>query len=807
MNSVGAIKHEVFLINPLGNNVNPLSNQIYSNNYKKEPKWWTELPVYQDKEKIIKLIKDNQVILLVSGTGSGKSVLIPFYALHATNYKGKIVMTIPKRGAVVKAAKTAANISNIELGKEIGYQYRGSRLPNGRASKSSQTKLLISTDGSVVAQLINDPELKSYDVVIVDEAHERGIQIDLLLLLMKKALKLNPDLKLIIMSATINPEIFANYFKHDFKYHFIEVSGALTNYPVDINYLPTELKNAERDFVNTAVDRMVKLLEETDSGDIIFFVNSANEAIQSCDKLRIKVKEKKLDKPFCIELSGGSDLDTQNYAVNEFKYRNHPNGPFSRKIIIATNAAESSLTFKGLVYIIDSGWAYVASYDPLKMENRLLQERISKAQATQRTGRFGRTKPGTCYRLYTEKEFKNFIDYPVVDIRKSDITDDILRFMKLPYVNNISDLLKLLKELIEPPYDNFIKSGLYRLYAIGALDKIGAEGKLTDLGHKILKFRKLDPLMVKAVIESYYYRTEYDMITLAALLNKADGRMNTFIKDLKLRQGDRGYREEKQRYDRAKKKYTSANGDIITLLKMYKLFREYSDTHQPEETKRWCRDNYLKYDRLKDIKRAAQDIMKEVQDILFPREKFVNKLEENQYIYDYDKDQQTGGTLNRKIVNKMWKKGGNTIDEDAIMSSLIQGLFINMAKRVGNNYKNCFPFEKTSAPIARDSELSVTKSGPKFIVYMELANILGRRKFNLVSKVSETIVKKLDNKQKMMIETCFKKEKETNRRNNRGNDRKRSFNDRKRSFKDRYKNRFKKSRSFRGKRSRRRRRR
>ena len=724
------------ILDPEGKEPNPLTGQEYSNNYRKQTEWWTKLPVYADRDKIIKLINENQVILLVSGTGSGKSVLLPFYALHTTNYKGNIVMTIPKRGAVIKAAKTAASISNVELGQEVGYQYRGSRLSNGRSSKNIKTKLLISTDGSVVAQLINDPKLSAYDIVIIDEAHERGIQIDLLLLLMKKALKINPNLKLIIMSATINPEIFANYFKHDFKYKLIEVSGALTNYPVQIKYLPTELKNPEKDFLNAGIDILIKLLQNTDDGDIIFFVNSSNEAIQGCKKLQIEVKNKKIDKPFCIELSGGSNLETQNYAVNEFKYRNHPNGPFTRKIVLATNAAESSLTVKGLVYIIDSGWAYVDSYDPDKMERRLLQERISKAQVTQRTGRVGRTKPGICYRLYTEKEYKTFIDYPVVDIRKSDITNDILRFLKLPYIHTIYDLLKLLKELIEPPKDNFIKSALYRLYALDAIDKMSPEGKLTELGNKMLKFRKLDPIIAKAVIESYYYRVEYDMITLAALLNSADGRMNTFIRDMRLRQGDRGYKEEKIKYDRAKKGYRSVNGDILTLLKLYKQFREYSDTHEVEETKKWCRNNYLKYDRLKEIKKAAQDIMKEAQDIVMTKNQLINQ----EYIYN----------------NNISQKGGVNIDENSIMSALIQSLFINMAKKVGYRYKTCFPFEKSEANISQDSELSVTKIGPKYIIYMELANILGRQKFNLISRVPENVIQKLNNKQKTMIETCFK---------------------------------------------------
>lgn len=755
------------ILDPEGKYKNPLTNSNYSEQYKDLSKMWENLPVYKDAKKIIKIIQDNQVLLVISGTGSGKSVLIPKYALHATDYKGKIVMTIPKRGAAKGAAEFAAKTLDVELGKEVGYQFRGAKLDNGRPSKSQDTKLLISTDGSVVAQLINDPKLTAYDVVIVDEAHERGIQIDLLLLLMKKALKLNPNLKLIIMSATINPEIFANYFKNDFKYAEIEVSGK-TNFPVDIHYLSQPLKNPETDFINSGIKHIIKILEGEEEGDVIFFVNSENEAIDACQRLQAEVKTKNLDKPFCIEYSGATvrDKEKNELAKNQFKYRNHPNGPFSRKIVIATNAAEASITVEGLVFVIDSGWAYIDSYDPEKMERRLLQERISKAQAKQRSGRAGRTKPGVCYRLYTEKEFNEFKDYPVVDIRKSDLTDDFLRFMKLPYVNNVGELLKLLKELIEPPLDSFVRSALYRLYALDAINKMSPNGEITEIGEQIMKFRKLDPTMAKMVIASYYYRVEYDTITTAALLTKADGRMNTFIKDLKTRRDNKDYKKDKEKYDKTLKKFTSAYGDILTLLKIYKEFREYSDSHNSDKTKRWCNDNYLKYENLKSVRRYAQDIMKEAQEIVFSKEKFMTEFEETEYIYDNDQDSdiasitsQRGGQRSNQKYEKMFLKlSGGATDESGIMSSVLQGLFMNMARMEDyGKYRNCFPFEKSSANLARDTRLVTSRLGPKYIVYAELANILGRQKFNLVTKVPETLITKLNNKQKGMVMDCFRK--------------------------------------------------
>ena len=349
------------------------------------------------------------------------------------------------------------------------------------------------------------------------------------------------------------------------------------------------------------------------------------------------------------------------------------------------------------------------------------------------------------------------------------MTDDLLRFMKLPYVSDIGSLLKLLKELIEPPSEAFIKSAIYRLYALGAINKMNSDGKLTELGNMMAKFRKLDPILAKVVIKSYFYRVEYDTITLCALLNKADGRMNTFIKDMKNRKPksddpdyakkDREYKMEKVKYDRAIKSYTSAYGDMMTLLKLYKQFREYSDGHTVEETKQWCHERYLKYESLKIIKKNAQDIMREVQDIVFKDPKNnQEKKKQLEHVFS-NKDELDVGD-NKKKGGYLKLKGGMTAtDESNIMKALLDGLFINLAKSMGNKYKNCFPFENTLAEVSRDSLLEITRDGPRFILYTELANILGRQKYNLVSKIPETSVRSLSDKQKNMVAQCFVKEK------------------------------------------------
>lgn len=737
------------ILDPEGKYKNPLTNQPYSEDYLQLAQVWSKFPVYKDARKIIQKIRDNQVLLIIAGTGSGKTVVVPKLALHVLDYEGKVVVTIPKKAPVRSGAEFAAKTLDVDLGEEVGFQFRGARLANNRRAKSERTKLLFSTDGSVVAQLVNDPELKSYDIVIVDEAHERKIQIDLLLLLMKKALKMNPKLKLIIMSATINPEIFANYFKKDFKYDQVEIPGV--NYPVEVEYLKTPLKNPETEFIDEGVKRIIQILSNTDSGDILLFVNSLSEAIKTCNKLREEVMKAKLNKVFCVEYTSGISREMEQLAKNVSLYKSLPNGPYDRKVIIATNAVESSLTVDGLIYVIDSGWEYLESYDPKRMMRNLLQSRISKAQANQRKGRVGRTQPGICYRLYTEKEFEEFKDFPITDIKRSDLTNDLLRFMKLPYVKNIGDLMKFLKELIESPDPEYVKSGLYRLFALNAIDKMSEDGKLTEYGEKMVKFRKLDPPLAKMVIESHYYRAEYEAIILSALLIRADGKMDTYLLKFKpdKRKSEREVKKERANYEKVIKKFTHANGDFYTLLKMYMMFKKYEEGHSDSETRRWCEKNYLKYDNLKGINSLVRNIRQETQEILFPREKFDYSV-----IYEYEEDEKKSAA-DRRFRGGAVPTISATASAADLMASIMEGLYLNLAVKKGDkDYINCFPPEKTKTILSKDSTIKATKDS-KYVVYWELANILGKTKFNLINKVPASNLKALRDRQKRFISGCL----------------------------------------------------
>jgi HrpA-like RNA helicase len=222
---------EIGILDPLGKNVNPLNNQEYSDNYRELAKKWSKFPAYEKRNLIISSIIDNNVTLIISGTGSGKTVLLPKYMLHVLNYNGKIAVTLPKQMIAKSSAEYSALTLDVELGKEVGYQYRGS----DKSSKSKESKLLYVTDGTIVARLLNDPYLQEYDAVIIDEAHERKVQIDFMLYLLRNTIKLRSEFKLIIMSATINEKIFSDYFSK-FSFNSINLSSK-TNYKITSIFL------------------------------------------------------------------------------------------------------------------------------------------------------------------------------------------------------------------------------------------------------------------------------------------------------------------------------------------------------------------------------------------------------------------------------------------------------------------------------------------------------------------------------------------------------------------------------------------
>ena len=516
-----------------GVNLNPLNNAPYSDQYKLLSKFWSSLPAYDFIDKCIESIKKNDVILVASGTGSGKTVLLPKFALHVNEYKGKIIITLPKKIITKIAAEFSAKTLDVPLGEYVGYQFRGEN------NKSKNSVLLYSTDGSIISMIKSDPMLLEIDIVIVDEAHERKVQIDLLLYLLKNAIKLRKEtnqkpLKLIIMSATINEKIFEAYYK-EFKFDYLFLSGK-PNFPIESFYLDNSIfkENSYIEYgtkiINEIVNNTNKNIKDN-SGDILFFVTTINE----CNVLAQKL-EKTIRSAFIMPLYSGFPSALEPFLNEQNKYKEiNPN--YDRRIFIATNVAESSLTIDGIVFIIDSGMEISVTYDPKKKINVMNKNIIAKAQMSQRKGRSGRTKNGYCFHLYTKEEEDKAVQFPDPEIKKIDIKNVCLSMLKLgtEFKKDFTaeETVKMLTEFIEPPQQTFIEDGFGFLLENGCIEN----NKISRIG-KLISLSRLDITDGLCLVYAYsvnrdvFYKV-FNIICIYSILKKSID--DLFFEDIDMR--------------------------------------------------------------------------------------------------------------------------------------------------------------------------------------------------------------------------------------------------------------------------------
>jgi pre-mRNA-splicing factor ATP-dependent RNA helicase DHX15/PRP43 len=674
---------DIGILDPQGINKNPLTNLDYTTNFKELAKKWSSLPAYKNAKQIIKTLKKHQVFLVISGTGSGKTVLIPKFLLHSFDYKGKIGITLPKQILTENMASYASNILEVKMGNQVGYKYKGSP----KNMYSNNTNLLYTTDGTIVQKLMNDPELKDFDGIIIDEAHERKVQIDIMLLLLKNVLKKRPNFKLVIMSATINPKIFENYFK-DFDFKKIELSGK-TNYPIESIYLDIPIK--KNDYLDKGIDVIKKILNKENVekvNNILFFVTSSNEAFEVCRKIN-KIKSE--FKPICVELYANMPKTKEFLAVdiNEYKKLGH-----NVKIIISTNVAESSLTVEGITYVIDSGYELSSTYEPKIRANKLELKYTSKAQILQRKGRTGRTGPGVCYHLYTENEFNKLKEYPEPDIRTSDLSSEFLGLLK--NVKKVKELKKILKEMIEPPKKEYIKYILEDFKNLGLIKN----KEITTKGEIISKIPVSNIYLGNCMLYSFLYNCSREMSLIVSLLELASNNMGKIFV--------RPPEDKKEEHKIAKDKFKHKYGDHLSI---FNIIKKYKEKHKEiygskkkckgeleEKIRKWCFDNFLNY---KSLSKALKNSY---------------RLQKNP-LTDTKKDKVIGMDI-----------------EDRILYSFIKGLETKTAKLEGNMYKTDYT---SKVKISRQSYI---KKDVKKVVFNELF-IQNEKELNIVSEIPKKLIK------------------------------------------------------------------
>ena len=687
----------------------PNSGKFYSYSYKNLSKIWTNLLVYKKRNEMIKAFKKYQVTLVKAGTGVGKTVLVPKFALHANKYKDKVICCIPKKIITKETADFAAKCLDVKLGEQVGYYYKGEKNID---QNNVSSVLTFTTIGSLFSRITgNDPELKDYNTIIIDEAHERSIQTDFTLLLIKQVLQKRKDLKLIIMSATIDLNKFRNFYK-EFKFGEVD-AGQETTFKIK-DYFTKELVP---DWKKQVILIINNILEKTKKGDILVFVRSGADGRQLCSKLSKKIKNPNYN-PFCIELESKSALEfhpTSNiskskYATHQTLYQSHPDQekekPFTRKIVMSTNVAESSLTVKGIVFVIDSGLEFVSKYNPRTISRSLLDNFIPQSAVKQRRGRAGRTQDGYCYHLYTKDQYDKFSLYPTPDIQKSDLSEEFLDLLRMKDIGSVTKLNLFLNKLIDPPVTIFRETGLSILESLGAIKS----GKITDLGLMITKFRGIKPMYAKSIITSFFYKCKRPVIDIISLIITLDSRIDLLFK----------IRDEVK----IQSKFKNKNGDYLTLLNVINAFNDFkygtqnnkklnrtnsdSDSDKSNsgsqksnsEVYNWCNKNHINFKVISSVKKVAQDI--------------------NRILRTALKESPDFSITPIQISS----------DEKKILYCFTHKM--NKAEYVtGNVYRTLFPKYQTEAKLSKDTTFK--KLGEE-IIYDELFLSKSGYKFNVISK-------------------------------------------------------------------------
>lgn len=585
MNNIG-------ILDPEGNNPNPITGRPFSDVYKEEAKIWRMLPAYSDPRGVIQKIRDNQVIVAMAGTGSGKTVLVPKYVMHVNGYQGKVVVTVPKRALAKSHAIYSSMLLDVDLGNQVGYKYQGS---DSSAYNAATTNLLFATDGTILQNIFNDAMLSEYNAVIIDEAHERSVNIDLLLYMLKEPLRKRPDFKVIIISATIDPKIFENYYS-DFKTVVLEL-GAEPNFPIEQIFLKYELPPG--DYMRKSVeilDHIVNTdnIEDPGPHGVIIFVTARAETFKLCELIHQKFKTL-----FCGEYTAGLDKDREEYLKDEFKYEETGK---TRKIIVATNAAESSVTFKGAKFVIDGGYELKGSFNPTTNANVLERELISQAQAKQRMGRVGRKAPGVVYHLYTRYMYNHvMLPYPKSSVSVSNLYSQALILLSKEWIHTVDNLVNvLMNDFLEPPSEIYMLSAINQLMILNLTDKEA----ITNMGMAVAN-SGLDPQAGRAMLLAYKIGCFEEVAIIITMMDETKFKMDGILREPKKQKDKELEKKIAKQYEKVKHKFSHRYGDHLTLLNIYNQYIE------SENKKEFMKENFIKPKSITRIKEKYKTLMRQ----------------------------------------------------------------------------------------------------------------------------------------------------------------------------------------------------
>ncbi|XP_061367287.1 pre-mRNA-splicing factor ATP-dependent RNA helicase DEAH7 [Gastrolobium bilobum] len=526
------------------------------------------LPIFSVREELLQVIRENQVVVVVGETGSGKTTQLTQY-LHEDGYTigGIIGCTQPRRVAAMSVAKRVSEEMDTELGDKVGYAIRFEDVTGPK------TIIKYMTDGVLLRETLKDSELDKYRVIVMDEAHERSLSTDVLFGILKKVVARRLDFKLIVTSATLNAEKFSNFFGSVPIFH---IPGR--TFPVNILWSKTPCE----DYVEGAVKQAMTIHITSPPGDILIFMTGQDEIEAACYALAERMEQmmsssnKAVPKLLILPIYSQLPADLQAKIFQKAE-------DGARKCIVATNIAETSLTVDGIFYVIDTGYGKMKVYNPRMGMDALQVFPVSRAAADQRAGRAGRTGPGTCYRLYTESAYLNeMLPSPVPEIQRTNLGNVVLLLKSLK-VENLLDF-----DFMDPPPQDNILNSMYQLWVLGALNNVGG---LTGLGWKMVEF-PLDPPLAKMLLMGEQLGCLEEVLTIVSMLS---------VPSVFFRPKDRA-----EESDAAREKFFVPESDHLTLYNVYQQWKQHGYRGD------WCNDHFL---HVKGLKKA-REVRSQLLDIL-----------------------------------------------------------------------------------------------------------------------------------------------------------------------------------------------
>ncbi|MFD6860592.1 ATP-dependent RNA helicase HrpA [Rhodococcus sp. NPDC060090] len=525
-----------------------------------------DLPVSQRKDDIADAIRDHQVVVVAGETGSGKTTQIPKICLElGRGVRGLIGHTQPRRIAARAVAERLSEELDSELGDTVGYTVRFTD------QVSDHTLVKLMTDGILLAEIQRDRMLRRYDTLIIDEAHERSLNIDFLLGYLAQLLPLRPDLKVIITSATIDPERFAQHFAdaEGRSAPIVEVSGR--TYPVEVRYRPLTVERGDELVDRDPVDAVCEAVEELQSagdGDILVFLSGEREIRDTADALR----DRKLRNTEILPLYGRLSAAEQHRV-----FTSHT----GRRVVLSTNVAETSLTVPGIRYVVDPGTARISRYSVRTKVQRLPIEEISQASARQRSGRCGRVADGICIRLYSEDDFESRPEFTEPEILRTNLASVVLQMTAL----GLGDIAAF--PFVEPPDPRAIRDGIALLHELGAIEPTGKDEtpRLTGTGRELARL-PVDPRMARMIVEGHRNGCLREVLIIVSALS---------IQDVRERPT-----EHQQAADEKHSRFNVDGSDFLAFLRLWDYLKDQRKELSSNQFRKLCRTEFLHWMRIRE---------------------------------------------------------------------------------------------------------------------------------------------------------------------------------------------------------------